>query len=177
MNKTITLSPLSRVEGDLKIYIDVEDNQVTEARVSGILFRGFENLLLRRDPMDALVFSPRICGICSIGQSLAASKLLRQFYQAKMPDNAFWIFNTIMGAEMIMNHLTHFYLLFGVDLTNARYKDLQGYDSISKRFNSRTGSAFINVFQARKKILELIPCIFMISIGKNHFSLSVILQG
>ena len=103
MNKTITLSPLSRVEGDLKIYIDVEDNQVTEARVSGILFRGFENLLLRRDPMDALVFSPRICGICSIGQSLAASKLLRQFYQAKMPDNAFWIFNTISCEKHIFN--------------------------------------------------------------------------
>jgi len=156
MSKTITINPLSRVEGDLKIYIDIADNQVVDARVSGILFRGFENLLLRRDPMDALVFSPRICGICSIGQSLAASRLLRQFYQIQMPENAYPIFNTVMAAEMIMNHLTHFYLLFGVDLPHLRYKSLKMYNAVSQRFSSRIGSAFVHVIRARKKVLELI---------------------
>ncbi len=40
------------------------------------LYRGFERMLEGRDPRDALVITPRICGICSISQSAAAARAL-----------------------------------------------------------------------------------------------------
>jgi hydrogenase large subunit len=155
MKKSVTLSPLPRVEGDVQVHLDLEEGRVAEARVSGILFRGFEKLMVGREPMDALVFAPRICGICSIGQSTAAANLLRRFYGVDMPPNAYWMRNVVLGAEMIMNHQTHFYLLFGVDLADPVYRDRPGYAEAVERFTPMQGSSYTDVLLARKKILEI----------------------
>ncbi|HID93349.1 MAG TPA: hypothetical protein EYP60_04550 [bacterium (Candidatus Stahlbacteria)] len=75
--KTVTVSPFNRVEGDLEITVELKDNKVVDAYASGVMFRGFEKLLRGRDPMDALVFTCRICGICSVAHSTASSNALR----------------------------------------------------------------------------------------------------
>ncbi len=68
------VGPFNRVEGDLEIKLDVADGAVTAAYVNSPLYRGFEQILIGKAPTDALVYAPRICGICSVSQSLAAAE-------------------------------------------------------------------------------------------------------
>ena len=60
MGKTITIQPVTRIEGHLKIEATVEDGVVKDARATGNLFRGLELILRGRDPRDAWAFTQRI---------------------------------------------------------------------------------------------------------------------
>jgi len=61
---TIVIDPLTRIEGHSKWTIVADTVAgVTSAKASGTMFRGFENILMRRDPRDAPVITSRICGV------------------------------------------------------------------------------------------------------------------
>jgi Ni,Fe-hydrogenase I large subunit len=59
---TIVIDPLTRIEGHSKWTIEVNDTSgvVTEAHGGGTMFRGFENIMNKRDPRDAPVICQRI---------------------------------------------------------------------------------------------------------------------
>jgi hypothetical protein len=73
----IVLGPFNRVEGDLEVSLDLA-GRVQAAYVNSPLFRGFEQILIGRAPLDALAIVPRICGICSVAQSAAAASALAE---------------------------------------------------------------------------------------------------
>ena len=58
------IGPFNRVEGDLEVTLDIEAGRVRAAYVNSPMYRGFEQILLGKHPLDALVYVPRICGIC-----------------------------------------------------------------------------------------------------------------
>jgi len=62
---TITIDPLTRIEGHSKWVVTICDTSglISDAQASGTMFRGFENILMRRDPRDAPVITQRICGV------------------------------------------------------------------------------------------------------------------
>ncbi len=62
----ITIDPVTRIEGHLKIEVTVDGGVITEAKSSGTMFRGFEIILQGRDPLDAPHYTQRICGVCPI---------------------------------------------------------------------------------------------------------------
>ena len=74
MTQRLVVGPFNRVEGDLEVQLDIADGAVQSARVVSPMYRGFENMLAGRPPHDALVIVPRICGICSVSQSVAAAR-------------------------------------------------------------------------------------------------------
>jgi Ni,Fe-hydrogenase I large subunit len=155
MATLIAIDPFNRIEGDLRIEIEVEDNTVLSAKSSGIMFRGFERIMPGRSPMDALVITPRICGICSGSHGVAAAKALAQAQGAEMPDNGFYMKNLILGIEVVMSHLSHFYLLFAPDLANPRYKNLSAYETVNQRFTAMRGSSVKLALKARQSALEI----------------------
>jgi len=58
---TITIDPVNRIEGHLKVTVTTNgSNVITDAQCSGQLFRGFELIMNRRDPRDAPVIAQRI---------------------------------------------------------------------------------------------------------------------
>ncbi len=71
---------LNRVEGDMEVKLELDGHTVTDAWCVGTMFRGFEQILAGRDPADALVIAPRICGICSTSQLYAAASALETAY-------------------------------------------------------------------------------------------------
>ncbi len=83
----IIVGPFNRVEGDLEVQLEMTDNRVHSAWIKPTLFRGFETMLLGRNPSDVLVYAPRICGICSVSQSVAAAKALSQIYGLTPTEN------------------------------------------------------------------------------------------
>ncbi|MBW2467490.1 MAG: nickel-dependent hydrogenase large subunit [Deltaproteobacteria bacterium] len=155
MAKLIAIDPFNRIEGDLRIEIEVDANKVISARSSGIMFRGFERIMPGRAPMDALVITPRICGICSGSHGVAASKALAQAQGAEMPENGFHMKNFILGTEVVMSHLSHFYLLFAPDLANPLYKKQSVYETVKQRFTAMSGTSVMLALKARQSTLEL----------------------
>ena len=155
MAKLIAIDPFNRLEGDLRIELEVDANTVISAKSSGIMFRGFERIMPGRSPMDALVITPRICGICSGSHGVAAAKCLAQAQGAEMPENGFHMKNLILGIEVVMSHLSHYYLLFAPDLTSPRYKKLSVYESVNQRFTAMSGSSVVLALKARQSALEI----------------------
>ncbi|HEY9191675.1 MAG TPA: nickel-dependent hydrogenase large subunit, partial [Methyloversatilis sp.] len=83
----LLVGPFNRVEGDLEVTLDIADGRVASAHVTAPMFRGFEQILRGREPHDALVYVPRICGICSVSQSVAAARALADLGGIAMPPN------------------------------------------------------------------------------------------
>ncbi len=59
----IAIDPITRIEGHLRVEVQVDGGRVSEAWTSSTSFRGIELILQGRDPRDAWVFAQRICGV------------------------------------------------------------------------------------------------------------------
>lgn len=109
MKKTITIDPVTRISGFLDISTEVEENVVTSAKTSGLLFRGFEKMLKGRAPLDAIYFTERICGICSTSHAIAATLALEYALKITPTINDRYIRDLMHGFEFLQNHLRQFY--------------------------------------------------------------------
>lgn len=140
MTRRLVLGPFNRVEGDLEVQLDVADGRVKEARVNAPMFRGFELMLTGREPMDALTIVPRICGICSVSQSVAAARALADACGVVMPPNGVLATNLMLACENLADHLTHFYLFFMPDFTGRVYDGRAWQAQAQQRFAALAGS-------------------------------------
>lgn len=153
--KRIVVGPFNRVEGDLEVTLDVEAGQVTAARVNSPLFRGFEQILVGRAPLDALVVVPRICGICSVSQSAAAAAALADAAGIVPAPNGRLAQHLIQATENLSDHLTHFYLFFMPDFTRSAYAGHAWFPAVAERFAAGKGKANGEVLPARAAFLRL----------------------
>lgn len=149
------LGPFNRVEGDLEITLDIEDDRVSAAYVNSPMYRGFEQILLGKHPSDALVYVPRICGICSVAQSAAAALALAQTMQIEPPRNGELTANLTLAAENLADHLSHFYLFFMPDFARDAYRDRPWFGTTQARFKAVSGSASAAVLPARANFMQL----------------------
>lgn len=109
MGNIITINPITRISGFLEIQVEVENNQIIDAKSSGMLFRGFEKMLKGRPPLDAIYFTERICGICSTAHSILSTLALENILNITITENDKMIRDFMHGCEYIQNHLRHFY--------------------------------------------------------------------
>jgi Ni,Fe-hydrogenase I large subunit len=56
----IAIDPITRIEGHLRIEVQVDNGVVTDAWSSSTMFRGIEMILKGRDPREAWTFTQRI---------------------------------------------------------------------------------------------------------------------
>jgi len=115
MPDKVVIDPVTRIEGHLKIEVEIEDGKVKNAWSTANMARGFEILLKGKDPRDAQVVCERICGVCPASHGLAASQNLDSAFGADVPANARIIRNLIVGANYIQSHILHFYILQALD--------------------------------------------------------------
>jgi hydrogenase large subunit len=106
---TVIVNPLTRISGFLEIKAEIENGKITDAKSSGLLFRGFEKMLQGRPPLDAIYFTQRICGICSTAHSMSSSLALEAALNVQPDINSRMIREFVHGCEFIQNHLRHFY--------------------------------------------------------------------
>lgn len=122
----IVVDPLTRIEGHLRIEVEVENGLIKNARSCGTLFRGLEIILQGRDPRDAQHFTQRTCGVCTYTHALASTRALEDAIKAPIPVNATHIRNLVLGMQFLHDHLVHFYVLHAldfVDITSALRAD------------------------------------------------------
>jgi hydrogenase large subunit len=109
MSKKIIINPLTRISGFMEIDVTIENNQVIEAQTKGNLFRGFEQMLVGRNPFDAVYFTQRICGICSAAHSMASSLALEDALNIQPMEQGRYLRDIIHCCEFLQNHIRHFY--------------------------------------------------------------------
>lgn len=148
------VGPFNRVEGDLEVTLDIDAGRVVAAYVNSPLYRGFEQILEGKKPWDALVFVPRICGICSVAQSAAAARAIADASGLVAPDNGRLTANLTLAVENLADHLTHFYLFFMPDFAAAEYATQPWYDKVAARFAAQTGTAAGEVLTARARFMH-----------------------
>ena len=152
----LVVGPFNRVEGDLEVRLDIRAGTVKSAEVVSPLYRGFEEMLRGKDPRDALVIAPRICGICSVSQSVAAAAALAEAQGLAPAPNGRLAANLVHAAENIADHLTHFYMFFMPDFTRPIYAGREWFGDISARFAAMRGTAVQDVLPARAQFLHLV---------------------
>jgi len=115
MAQTITIDPMTRIEGHLKIKAEIENGIVTKAYSAGEMFRGFEILLKNRSPLDAPMLTQRICGVCPQAHGQASILALDDAFDVTPPPNGRLIRNLLLGANFLQSHILHFYHLSALD--------------------------------------------------------------
>ncbi len=165
----LIVGPFNRVEGDLEVKLDIAGGQVEKAYVVSPLYRGFEQILVGKNPDDALVYAPRICGICSVSQSMAAATALAAAQSITPAPNGELAANLVLAAENIVDHLTHFYLFFMPDFCRDIYAAEPWYGTTTERFSAMKGQATQDMLPARAGFLHLVGLLA----GKWPHSLSL----
>lgn len=115
MAQRITIDPITRIEGHLRVDIEVDGGKVTKAWSSGQMYRGLENILKGRDPRDAWLFVQRICGVCTTVHGMASVRAVEDALGLEIPLNAQLIRNMIQSIHCLHDHIVHFYALSALD--------------------------------------------------------------
>jgi len=115
MANRITIDPITRIEGHLRIDVEVNNNAVSDAWASCTMWRGIENILKGRDPRDAWLFTQRFCGVCTTVHAMASVRSVEDALKLEIPLNAQYIRNLILIAHALHDHIVHFYQLSALD--------------------------------------------------------------
>lgn len=129
--KRVVVDPVSRVEGHGKVTLLLdENNQVKQARLHIVEFRGFERFIQGRPYWELPVMVQRLCGICPVSHHLAAAKAIDQLVGVDPYDltpSADKLRRLLHFGQVLQSHALHFFHLSSPDL-------LFGFESdINKR--------------------------------------------
>ena len=115
MAERIVIDPITRIEGHLRVEIEVNNGIITDAFSAGTMVRGIETILKGRDPRDAWAFVGRVCGVCTSTHSLTSVRTVENALGISVPPNAELIRNLMANALYIQDHVVHFYVLHALD--------------------------------------------------------------
>ncbi len=115
MEKRIVVDPVTRIEGHLRVEVEVKDGKIVDAYSSGTMVRGLELILKGRDPRDAWAFTERVCGVCTTVHALASVRTVEDALGVAIPPNAEMVRNLMFCAQYMQDHVIHFYHLHALD--------------------------------------------------------------
>lgn len=115
MANRIVVDPITRIEGHLRIEVDIENGKISNAYSSGTMVRGIENIVKERDARDAWAFVGRVCGVCTSIHSLASVRAIENALGIVIPPNAELVRNIMEAVLYMHDHTVHFYHLHALD--------------------------------------------------------------
>lgn len=114
-SRTITLDPITRIEGHLRVDVEVTDNHVSKAWSSAQMWRGIEVILKGHPPQDAWTLAQRFCGVCTTVHAISSIRAVEHALLAEVPLNAQFVRNIVIAQHSVQDHLVHFYHLTALD--------------------------------------------------------------
>ena len=147
----VVIDPITRIEGHLKIEVEVQNGKVTNAWSSSTLFRGIEIMLQGRDPRDAYLFTQRACGVCTYVHGLASIRAVDNALGANVAENGRLIRNLLHGAQYLHDHMVHFYHLHAldwVDIVSALKADPKKTADLTTKVSPNCPDSGVNDFKA-----------------------------
>lgn len=159
MGTRIVVDPITRIEGHLRIDVEVEGGQVRRSWSSGQMWRGIELILQGRDPRDAWVFTQRICGVCTTVHAIASVRAVEDALKLEVPANAQYIRNLILIAHALHDHIVHFYHLSAldwVDVTSALKADPRKTSQLAEQLSPWPRNSTREMEQVKGRIQKLV---------------------
>ena len=138
--KRVVVDPVTRIEGHLRVEVNVDANNVIRNAVStGTMWRGIEVILKGRDPRDAWAFTERICGVCTGTHALTSVRAVENALNINIPENANSIRNIMQLCLQVHDHIVHFYHLHAldwVDVVSALKADPKATSALAQSISS-----------------------------------------
>jgi hydrogenase large subunit len=159
MGKRIVVDPVTRIEGHLRVDVEVDGGRVRNAWSSGQLWRGIELILQGRDARDAWLFTQRICGVCTTVHAIASVRAVEDALELEIPPNAQYIRNLILIAHALHDHIVHFYHLSAldwVDVTQVPRADPRRAAQLADTLSEWPHNGWRALAQVRERVEKLI---------------------
>ena len=159
MAQKITVDPITRIEGHLRIDVEVDGGAITNAWSSGQMFRGLEIILKDRDPRDAWHFVQRICGVCTTVHALASVRAVEDALKLEIPLNAQLVRNLVQGIHALQDHIVHFYALSAldwVDVVSALDADPAATNKLAESLSDWPGNSTKRFAAVKAKVKALV---------------------
>ncbi len=117
MPKTITIDPVTRIEGHAKITIQLDDSgAVADAHFHVTQLRGFEKFCEGRPFQEMPSLMARICGICPVSHLVASAKACDALLAVRIPETAAHLREVLNLAQIAQSHALSFFYLSSPDL-------------------------------------------------------------
>lgn len=159
MAQRITIDPITRIEGHLRIDAEVEGGRISKAWSSGQMWRGIEVILQGRDPRDAWLFTQRICGVCTTVHALASVRAVENALGLEIPINAHYVRNMVMAIHALHDHIVHFYVLSAldwVDVVSALQADPAKTAALAQSLSEWPGNSVKRFKAVQEKVKGLV---------------------
>ena len=158
--RRIAIDPVTRIEGHLRIEVNVDSSNVIRNAVSiGTMWRGLEPILKGRDPRDAWAFVQRICGVCTGVHALASVRAVEDALGILIPQNANTIRNIMHLTLYAHDHLVHFYHLHAldwVDVVSALSASPKATSELAQSISSWPNSSPGYFSDVQKKVKQMV---------------------
>jgi hydrogenase large subunit len=151
----IVIDPITRIEGHLRIDVEVDGGRVRNSWSSGQMWRGIELILQGRDPRDAWIFTQRICGVCTTVHAISSVRAVEDALDLEIPANAQYIRNLMLIAHALHDHIVHFYHLSAldwVDVTSALQADPKKASSIAESLSPWRGNSWHDMAAVKDRV-------------------------
>ena len=117
MSQTITIDPVTRLEGHGKITIQLNgQGEVEDAHFHVTQVRGFERFSEGRPFYEMPSLMARICGICPVSHLIASAKACEAIMSVRIPHTAAQLRRMMNLAQMVQSHALSFFYLASPDL-------------------------------------------------------------
>lgn len=130
-----TVEIIERIEGEATLNCKWEDKKIVDVSINFLNFRGFEYILQGKSPLDALVYTPRICGICGQAHLKATAEALENIYEninekLEITSKAKILREVGLNIEIIDSHIKWFYMFILPDIIKLETNDLNIYEPL-----------------------------------------------
>jgi NAD-reducing hydrogenase large subunit len=124
MSQTITIDPVTRLEGHGKVTIYLNDKgEVENAQFHVTQVRGFERFAQGRPFYEMPSLMARICGICPVSHLVASAKACEAIMSVRIPHTAAQLRRMLNLAQMVQSHALSFFYLSSPDLALGMESD------------------------------------------------------
>lgn len=175
--QAVDFDPVTRVAGALAFHAvtDLKERKVLEARSMATLFRGYEVIMVGRDPRDAIFITSRACGVCGGVHAATAAMATEMAIGCRPPALGILIRNLALSLEFLYDHPLHLHLLAGPDYsavivgqtnpslidrakrTSALHRDQHGYvtmHDLMEDLNPLTGRLYLEALHMTRVARE-----------------------
>ena len=123
MSRTISIEPVTRIEGHARITLQLADTgEVEDAKFHLTQFRGFEKFCEGRPYREMPALTARTCGICPVSHLLSSNKACDDLLAVTIPPTAEKLRRIMNLGQLVQSHALSFFHLSSPDL-------LLGWDS------------------------------------------------
>lgn len=119
---------IEKIEGEAELDFTFNKGKIEDVKINFGFYRGIEEILQDKAPRDALVITPRVCGICNHAHLLSAVRAIEDGYKKQgidvsLSSKANDIREFTLACELIQNHIKWLYLILLPQL--EKYLDVQ----------------------------------------------------